>query len=304
MAQTLAADIPEAHVKLMRQYFIWDFQDNIIFNPDSQLISYNEDIGGKEVDLVNYDKLAPTTSPLTDGTPVTPKQLSSQTRSLTPKEYGGAVRTTRLAELQTGGSVNTAASEAVGQQAAESINILGIETLNSTTNSMIANSVGSESSLTSSDTIQATDLNYVHNRLSRNRVPRINGKYIALANFDVIDDIKKMSDWQDVQKYADANQVLNHEVGTYKGFKWIGTQGNQANVDAGSTTVDTYDTIFMGAGGLGYGVSQPVRETFHIPDDPHERQADLGWYGVFNFKLVREKSVWVITSASSFGDNS
>lgn len=305
MATTTASDIPNSVIELLNQAFILTFQDNIIFNPQSNLISYKESIGGKSMDIADYNVLSPVSSSLTDGTNVTPSAIDDNAVTLTPEEYGDAIETTSLASIQSGGSVDTAASQIVARQASESVNLAAITALKNTSNSFIANSVGAESSLTSSDTIQASDVKYAHNRLRRNNVPRLSdGSYVAIANEDVISDVKNLSDWTDVQKYADAVQVLKYELGMYGGFRWLGTQANAANADAGDTNVDTYDTVFMGAGGLGYGVSAPIRMVFHIPDSPLERKVNVGWYGVYTFKLVKNTSIWMCTAASSYGANS
>lgn len=305
MAQTVASDVSNAAIELMKKYFFLTFQDNLIFKPDSELITFKEDVGGKSIEIVDYDVLSVNTSELTDGTAITPKGMSDNTITLTPAEHGDAVRTTKLATIHTQGHADLAAAKGISRQASESINSLGISALKTTTNSFIANSVGAEGSLTASDTLQKSDVLYAHNRLRRNNVPKLpGGNYVAVANEDIISDIKNLDGWVNVQKYANATKVLAHELGSFGGFRWVGTMSNGANADAGDANVDTYDTVFMGAGSLAYAVSYPVRMVVSkSKESPLQRFADVGWYGVVKYDLIKNTSVWVCTSASSYGTN-
>ncbi len=301
---TLAATVADSHVELMTQYFILAFLNTLIFAPGSELISFENSINGKSVDIVDYNTLAPTVTPLVDGTDAETTNLTDNSITLTPVEYGLAVAKTKLASLQTGGSVDKGAALVVARNAAESMNLIALNALKATTNSLIANSAASEAALVAGDVIQPSDIAYIHNRLSRANVPKLKGgSYVAIAHPDILGDIKDSADWKSVEDYGAHVNLLNHEVGKYKGFRWLETASNEPTADAGASAVDSYDTIFMGAGGLAHTVSHAIRMILSMGTDPLQRKLNVGWYGVFNYALVKNTSIWTATSASAYGAN-
>jgi len=301
MATTTAAVLGDSQIALMDKAFLIEATDQLIID---QFVDIKRDINAKSIDLPKYAKLALATTALTDGTDVTATAMSDTKVTLTPAEYGAVVSTTKLANLQTGGKADLGAAAVVGQNMGETLNALGCIAGAASTNIKVANGAVSEAAIVATDLIQASDLNYVHNRLHRNNIKMFPGdQYIAIAHPDVLEDVKASSSFESVAKYANALQIMRNEIGSYKGFRWVSTAGMQINADAGSTTVDTYDTLFLGKNALGKAVSfNPVLKVTG-PFDSLGRLVNLGWYAVVSYGIIDQAALWVITSASSFGAN-
>jgi N4-gp56 family major capsid protein len=300
---TTASLLDDSVITLMDQAFLLAAQDNIVID---QFVDLKRDINAKTIEISKYPKLAKKTTPLTDGVDVESVGMSDTKIPFTPAEYGNVVTTTKLANLQTGGKADLATARVVAMNMVETLNRLGCMGLQASTNIRLANSAASEAAIVATDVIKDADLEYVFNRLHRKNIPKFDGElYVALAHPDVIDDLKKSANtaWVDVSKYANALSVLKHEMGVYKGFRWVATAGMEPNADVGAEAVDTYDTAFLGKNALGKAVSLEPGLTITGPFDKLGRMMNIGWYGVLKYGLVDQDSLWVIKSASSYGEN-
>lgn len=302
---TTSSDVSDIQVELLEKYFLADFENRQLLSVAGDIVTHKYEEKAKTIDVPYFERLARRKTALTEDEDVDGVKIESAGKvSLTPKEYGEAITKTKLAQLQTGGQVDFAALELVAGHAADSINGLAADALKSSTNVLVANEVADEGSLTASDTIQDSDLEYVYNRLNRNKVPKSpDGHYVALAHPDITDYIKNLDGFVGIQKYADATVILKGEIGTYKGFRWRITDSLEPNEDSGAGTVDSYDTIFMGFGGFGMAESFPLNLVISGPFDKLGRFVHVGWYSVFEYKITNAKCVWNIKAASGFGDN-
>jgi len=296
-----AAVFDDSIIELMDQTFLVEAQDAIVID---NFVDYERDIGAKSIDLTKFPKLAKATTALTDGTDINRRVMSDTKVTLTPEEYGDAVGRTKLASLQTGGKADLGTARVVSIQMSETLNALGIMALEAGTNIRLANGAASEATIVAADLIQEKDLTYVFNRLDRANILKFEGdQYIAIAHPDVIADIKEQDGFKDAYKYANAVALIRNEIGSWKGFRWVSTTGVTINTDAGSGSVDTYHTQFIGRNALGKAVSKDPTMTVTGPFDMLGRILNIGWYGTVDYGIIDSDSAWMITSASSLGTN-
>jgi N4-gp56 family major capsid protein len=90
-------------------------------------------------------------------------------------------------------------------------------------------------------------------RLKKNRVPTINGKYVAVVHPSVAHDLRQDEEWIEAHKYAATTEIFNGEIGELHGVRFIenpfapvcgGEYKNKAN------TV-SYATFFFGKDAFG-----------------------------------------------------
>jgi N4-gp56 family major capsid protein len=269
-----------------------------------QFIQYKADIGAKSIQFPRYEQLALATTPLTEVDDVVSDALVDAPVLLTPKEYGKVVTRTNLASLQTGGTVDLAASTLVGMNMAATSNMLAMNALAQTTNVLTPAAAGS---LAGTDIISGGWLNKLYNKLARANIPGVSGgEYVLFAHDDVIADIRAdgtASSWTDVNKYSNAREVLRNEVGSYKGFRIVRQNAAPYADQTGSGTVDIYDCIAIGFNALGKAVSQTPKGVISGPFDKLGRFVNVGWYGVFEYKIIEMDAVWKLQVASSIGAN-
>ena len=294
--------LDDSIVLLFEQSFmIANAADNVF----DQLVTHAIDIGAKSIQITRYDRLAAATTPLVETDDIVSAAITDTAITLTPVEYGNAVTKTKLASLQTGGKLDLAAPQLVGMNSALTQEMLAIAALNASSNAYIIGGTAA-GSVAGTQVASRAYMNYFYNKLARLSIPRINGDYIAVLHDDVINDLRSdtaVGSWIDVNKYSNATEVFQNEVGTFAGFRIL--RGNNATYgdQTGAGTVDLYNSYFLGFNGLGKATSLPVHPTITGPFDKLGRFVNIGWHGVFQYKIIDTDAVWVGQSASSVGVN-
>ena len=150
--------------------------------------------------------------------------------------------------------------------------------------------------------ITLADINAIKADFVRRGVePVEGGKYIFLASPEVIADIKNLDgvnkSWIDVEKYGDQSGIINGEVGTFLGFRFIETNivpvkdtyihlclvfGKEA---FGSVAIDGEDA----AGGF-----EVIYKALGSSDssDPFNQRGSLGWkHDGFGTRILRDEAM-------------
>lgn len=288
----------------LTQFIVAQGQGNIM----DQFVELNEEIGAKTINLTKYARLSLATTPLTEKEDVAGEAMVDTNIALTPAEHGNAVTKTRLIDLQSGGKVGMAAVRLAGINMADTENKLATLALEATTNIRLANDASSEGAIVAGEIMTTTELDYVYNQMSRVNVMAhpVTGGYVAFMHDDVIHDLRTGSaagSWTDVGKYAMPGEVLKNEVGMFKGFHIVRNNHCLLSANAGAAAVDTYHSSFLGFNGLGKAVSAAPQLVMSGPFDKLQRFINIGWYGVFQYKIIDVASVWKVVSASSVGAN-
>lgn len=271
-----------------------------------QVVTVRKDIGAKSVEFPKYSRLAVSTTALTEDVDPDSVALVDAQIILTPAEYGKVVTTTKLANLQTGGTADVAAAALVGLNARMTQDALIVAAALAGSNVLTINDTAA-GSIASTEIATRSFVNRFYNKLARANVPTINGNYVAIMHDDVINDLRNdtaAGSWMDISKYADPSQAFANEVGMIAGFRVI--RNNNAaliEADGGASAVDNYVSFFLGANALGKAVSQEVGLKMTGPFDKLSRFVNLGWYGVMQYKIVDVDAIWEGRCASSVGSN-
>jgi N4-gp56 family major capsid protein len=266
--------------------------------------SYKQVIGAKSIDLTKYSLLSPATTPLTELDDPASVAMADAQILITPAEYGNVVTTSKLVNLQSGGKVDLAAARLVGANLAQTKNELAAAVLAASSNVLVPSGVAA-ASVPSTDLMTMAFLNKLYNKLRRNSVQRIGDSYALIVHDDVAVDIRQLAGWTDVQKYANADQVLKNEIGAIAGFRVVINNASALlSVDGGATTVDAYSSIALGFNGLGLVESMAPKLTITGPFDKLGRFVNIGWNGCFKYSIVDTDAVWIGFTASSVGNNS
>lgn len=302
---TGTVELPDTAITLeaVADFIVAYQQANVI----DQFVEYSQQIGAKSIAFPRFDLLAPAITPLNEREDVTSAALSESNIILTPAEYGNVVTTTSLADIRSGGSALRAAVQLVARNMAESTNIIATRALEATTNAFTADG-GLEADLTAGDVMTRALLNKVYNKLARANVPKhsATGTYVAFLHEDQIHDLREESSagsWVDVNKYNNEIPVLNNEVGMLGGFRIVQNNHSLVSADGGASAVDTYTASFLGFNGLGKAESMVPEMRMTGPFDKLGRFVNIGWYGVFQYKIIEPAAVWKVITASSVGAN-
>tara|TARA_R110000868_G_scaffold292444_1_gene552925 strand:- start:797 stop:1735 length:939 start_codon:yes stop_codon:yes gene_type:complete len=290
---------------------VTEFSESILIAKASvgiadQFVSLPKDINGKNCVFTKYDQLGVDTTPLNEREDVGSEKLADSEIVMTAKEYGKVVTTTSLANLQSGGKCDAAAGALIGMNMGRTQNKLGLNALEASTNVLFAGVAANRAAIAATDIMNGTVLNKAYNKMARKEVlglPQAGGKFVALMHEDCINDIRESSDWQSVMKYARPEDILNGEVGMYKGFRIVQDNTTTIVEDGGASGVDVYRTVCIGFNALGKGESLDCHIRLTEGGDKLARFKNIGWYGVIDYTIIDEDAVYIIESASSVGDN-
>jgi N4-gp56 family major capsid protein len=274
-------------------------------NVMDNLVQKKVDIGAKSIQLTKYNRLAVSTTPLTETDDLDSVAVTDTPVLLTPQEFGNVVTKTSLASLQSGGKIDLAIPQLVGLNAAATLDKLAVLALDAASNTYVVGGKAAGSVL-ATDVADRKFFNYFYNKLARNNVPKFGADYIAVLHDDVINDLRSdttTGSWIDVSKYQGLTEIVQNEVGMFAGFRIV--RNNQATYgdQTGTGTVDLYNCYFLGANALGKATSAPLRMTFTGPFDKLGRFVNIGWYTTTQYKIVDTDGVWLGVVASSVGNN-
>ena len=150
--------------------------------------------------------------------------------------------------------------------------------------------------------ITVADINAIKADFVRRGVePLEGGKYIFLCSPEVIADIKNLDgvnkSWIDVEKYGDQSGIINGEVGTFLGFRFI-----ESNI---VPVASTYAHLCLAFGKEAFGTVAIDGEDaaggfdviYHAPgeggsNDPLNQRGSLGWkHNGFGARILRDEAM-------------
>ena len=79
--------------------------------------------------------------------------------------------------------------------------------------------------------------------LKKHKVPKINGKYVAIIHPSVTYDLRQSSDWIDAHKYANPEEIYNGEIGELHGVRFI--ESDNAKVLRGKDLASDSRTLLV-----------------------------------------------------------
>lgn len=218
-----------------------------------------------------YDSLAPAVSPLAEGITPAGQKLSYTDVTANLEQYGDFVRLTDQVKDTHEDPVLSEATDVIGEQAAETAELLRIEILKAGTNVYYANGVTARASVASKVTL--ADFRKVVRGFRRNRARTISQivkasalistepvapAYFAMGHTDLEPDIRGLTGFVPTEKYADSSKALDGEVGKIESTRiilsplwepWLaaGASGttylSNGEIPSGSSAADVYPLV-------------------------------------------------------------
>lgn len=275
MAVTVSADLADSQVTIYDQAVIVSGQNLANIDADGS-VTLGGSINGKDNKFTIYSKLSPVVSALVDGTEVTPVTMVDSSVTIEPKEYGNVISRTRLANSATAGKADLASAKLIGINMMESPNSKAVAILEGATNSTVALSAG---------TLGKLDLRGAYTKLATAGVlPFEDGMYRVRMNPSQVADLK--DELISIAQYTSLDMALRAEVGALEGFRVIQDRA----VTAGTV-------ICYGDNAIGKSESYPTSPTIIDGTDNLARMRHYGWYGIYEYGIVDQNAVQLITGA-------
>lgn len=221
---------------------------------------------GKTVEWRKWNTFAKA-SQLTEGVIPTGQKFGMSSLTGAINQYGTYASITDQLELHAYDDVILGATEEMGASAAETQETLIRDGLLAGTNVLYCDNVtsGGTTTPTSCDGMGASDTNgwalltpdmvaKAVTKMKKDRVPAINGKYVAVVHPSVAYDLRRSDEWIEAHKYAATQQIFNGEIGELHGMRFIEdvfapvlTGSGYQNEDGGAT----YATYCFGKDAFG-----------------------------------------------------
>ena len=212
--------------------------------------------GGKTVEFRRMKPLAKNLNTITEG--ITPKGAKMTVVPLTAtlNQYGDYIEQTDLIEMTAIDNTVIEATKLLADQAGRTIDTIVRDVLQTGTNVNYA-SINDGSKVTPADSramldenakLRVVDVFKAAAQLRAMNAPTIDGSYVAVIHpyvaFDLMQDAE--GQWVDIQKYAKPENVLNGEIGTLGGVRFVQSSeakifyGEDLSADARNLTVSAY----------------------------------------------------------------
>lgn len=293
------------------------FREENVFDQLATVGTENVTNPGATVTFFKQLDLAKATTTLSEAVDVDAVALDSDTVVVTLEEKGNAVITTQKLRLTTMIPLNTAITNVLGSNAAESMNAIALAGLLDSTglNVDYSGAATSRATIDTAHVLTSADIRYARNRLRRAKVPKRNGRYAAIIHPDTLLDLRIETGglgWHTAMaggSESGIQKLYTDEIGMYEGFSFIETTDLEPITDAGAAAVDAYQTVFLGDRALAKGHSNaegygPNPITVKSPVvDKLQRFEGWGWKHFVGYKRFENAAVFVVESSSSVGAN-
>ncbi len=232
---------------------------------------------GKTVEWRKWNTFA-RASKLAEGVIPTGQKFGQTSKTASIDQYGTYAAISDVLELHAFDDVILGALEEMGASAAETQEQLIRDALLVGTNVLYCDNIKADGTFVSTPTTCATmgagggdagadgwaklTPNMVAKaatKLKKDRVPTINGKYVAIVHPSVAYDLRQSKEWLEVHKYDATTEIFNGEIGELHGVRFI--EDSFAPVLGGSGYKNksngvSYATYFLGKSA--YGIIDPA----------------------------------------------
>jgi len=273
---------------------------------------------GTRINFRRYESLAAATTALTEGTTPAGSQLTVTDIYATIQQYGDFVTLTDWL-IETGlDPVLVEAGEILGEQAGLTIDTLDRDVLVAGTNVRYANGVADRASVVAA--ISANDINQAIRTLEGADAKKIRQMidgttkvgtrpirpaYIGITHVDCRYDLESLSGWIPVEEYASKGDVMEEEIGSYKGVRFLATSNAKVWQDAGGTAgsmistsgtnADVYCTLILAKDAYGViplnkkSIKNIIKQLGSAgTEDPLDQRATSGWKAAHVCKILND----------------
>ena len=211
---------------------------------------------GKTIEFRKFNSLGKALKPITEGVTPTGSSLTVVPVTATVDQYGDYVELTDMLEMTSVDPIVVEATRQLADQAGRTIDtvvrnqIMGGTNVNycpAVDSSGNETAVTSRHALSSAAKLRVKDVFKAAAQLKAMNAPTIDGSYVAVIHpyvaYDLMQDAK--GQWIDIQKYTDPKGILNGEIGTLGGVRFV--QSSEAKIFCGKDLSSTSRDLTVSA---------------------------------------------------------
>lgn len=266
--------------------------------------------GTDTVKFRRYGALSAQTTPLVEGVTPVGKQLSTTDLTAQVQYYGDYVTLTDKVQIETVDAILTETAGILGEQAGDSLDQICRDILVAGTNVQYAGSATSRVTVATTDLLDRTEIKMAVRTLKgANAKPMTSmidpstgfntrpiGKgFIGIVHTDTVYDLDDAVGWVPVAEYPSQRGVMDTEVGSLAGVRFVETTNAKVFAGAGAGGIDVYATLILGA--RAYAITRiSSKSLVNIvkplgsggTEDPLNQRATSGWKATFIAKILNQ----------------
>lgn len=256
---------------------------------------------GMTIQFLGYDNIAQG-GKLTEGTQMTTKTLSTNTRQITVYEYGNAVATSEFLLQTSFRDVMADAAVLLGRDYATVVDAEERAVLETTTQRVYAGRVSAPNLLGAGNILDVRAIKDAVEVLSTKNIPKVDGDfYVCFVHPHQSRNLRDDNAWITAAEYGDPDRIFNGEIGRIEDVVFIETTDLTiipANTGPSpqNSSVDTYRSILFGAEAFAKAVALPVEMRDNGIVD-FGREHALAWYTIMGFGTLRDYTTVTIQTA-------
>lgn len=267
--------------------------------------------GTTTIKFRRYGNLTAATTALSEGITPTGSQLSVTDITATVLQYGDYVTITDVLDYSSQDPVLMEAAEILGDQAGDTLDQLTRDVLAAGTNVYYGGSGHTlRSQVAAGEIITDTLIKKTVRLLKNNKARRmtkmvnattgynttpLNASYIGICHPNTTYDLKGITGWTSVEKYASTAGIMEGEVGKYDEVRFVESPNAKVFTGQGSGSIDVYATLIFGSDAYGTTrISGEAMKNIVKPlgsagtSDPLDQRATSGWKATFVAKILND----------------
>ena len=278
-----------------------------------------------------YKNILPATTPIAEynGSNIkAPNKIVREEVEFDVKHYGDYIVHTDELDLYDFDNINSSFLDILGDQASLTVDTIRRDVLRGGTNVIFADGgTDRDTVATGAKLITTADLKLAVVKLKNQRAKKfkevitgstkisttpIRAGYVSIVSPEVIEDLRNLTGWKDVENYADYSKAMPDEIGSWGDIRFVESYNNDPvdPVGAGAGT-NVYLTLVMGKDayattslrGKG-GIITKVKPIGSAgAEDPLDQYGTIGWKAITGCAILNEAFLIRLESVASIEDS-
>ncbi len=256
--------------------------------------------GGKSIEFRRMERIAASTTALTEGTPPSVTNATFSNVAVTISQYGQWAQLTDILDTQAFDPVAAEYIENFGEAMGDSLDQVVRDVIVAGTTLQYASTAATRTSVGSGMYINSAEIREAINTLKRaNSKPVADGKYVCIIHpdntRDLFSDANIVNAFQYAAPRSDANPLFSGVLGDYMGVRFVETTNLKIQASWGLSGADVYQVLFIGK--EAYCVTEldamQARTIIHPRGsgghtDPLEQYSTVGWKAALAAKILND----------------
>ena len=274
----------------------------------------------KKAFAYRYKGVLPATTPIAeyDGANIkAPNKIVREEVEYEVKHYGDYIVFTDELNMYDYRNIQSDFMDVLGEQASLTVDTIRRDALRGGSNVVFAGGVASRALLTGA--LTASDIALMAVKLKKQGAKKfrkivsgsnkigttpVRSCYVAVVTPEVVEDLRELPNWKDVETYGSQKTALEDEVGSVGDFAIIESINNDPIADGVSAGVDAHLSLFMGENAYattslrGKGGIKSIVNAIGSAgaEDPLAQYGTIGWKTIAGCAILNEN--WLIRAES------